>query len=117
MRTDSAGASNALINEMTALGVEYSLGFPITESVRTAVGMLPSGVWTSAITAEGAIRGGADVAEITGLLTRRGWPESMRVIVHRERPHPGAQLSLFEERDGCRVVSILRVCEPVWRRS
>jgi len=26
----------------------------------------------------------------------------MRVIVRRERPHPGAQLSLFEERDGWR---------------
>ncbi len=30
------------------------------------------------------------------------WPEGMRVIVRRERPHPGAQLSLFEERDGWR---------------
>jgi len=26
----------------------------------------------------------------------------MRVVVRRERPHPGAQLSLFEERDGWR---------------
>jgi hypothetical protein len=26
----------------------------------------------------------------------------MRVIVRRERPHPGAQLSLCEERDGWR---------------
>ena len=26
----------------------------------------------------------------------------MRVIVRRERPHPGAQLSLFEQRDGWR---------------
>ena len=26
----------------------------------------------------------------------------MRVIIRRERPHPGAQLSLFEERDGWR---------------
>jgi hypothetical protein len=30
------------------------------------------------------------------------WPTGMRVIVRRERPHPGAQLSLFEERDGWR---------------
>jgi hypothetical protein len=26
----------------------------------------------------------------------------MRVIVRRERPHPGAQLSLFEHHDGWR---------------
>lgn len=30
------------------------------------------------------------------------WLTGMRVIVRRERPHPGAQLSLFEERDGWR---------------
>jgi hypothetical protein len=31
-----------------------------------------------------------------------GWPAGMRLIVRRERPHPGAQLSLFEEADGYR---------------
>jgi hypothetical protein len=30
------------------------------------------------------------------------WPAGMRVLVRRERPHPGAQLDLFEERDGWR---------------
>ncbi len=30
----------------------------------------------------------------------------MRIIVRRERPHPGAQLSLFEERDGWRYQAI-----------
>ena len=32
------------------------------------------------------------MAELTGLLDLAGWPEGMRVIVRRERPHPGAQL-------------------------
>jgi hypothetical protein len=27
------------------------------------------------------------------------------VIVHRERPHPGAQLDVFEERDGWRYTA------------
>jgi hypothetical protein len=31
-----------------------------------------------------------------------GWPASMRVFARRERPHPGAQLSLFETQDGWR---------------
>ena len=26
----------------------------------------------------------------------------MRVLVRRERPHPGAQLSVFDDHDGCR---------------
>ena len=48
------------------------------------------------------MRDGGDVAELTGLLDLSTWPTGMRVIVRRERPHPGAQLSLFEERDGWR---------------
>jgi hypothetical protein len=43
------------------------------------------------------------VAELTALLRGgraedqlAGWPPSMRVFARRERPHPGAQLTLFE---------------------
>jgi hypothetical protein len=50
----------------------------------------------------GEIRDGAEVAEVTRLLDLRRWPAGMRVIVRRERPHPGAQLSLLEEADGWR---------------
>jgi len=57
-------------------------------------------VWAPAIDADGGIRDGGDVAELTGLLDLGSWPEGMRVIVRSGRPHPGAQLSLFEERDG-----------------
>ena len=39
---------------------------------------------------------------MTGLLDLRRWPAGMRVILRRERPHPGAQLSLLEEADGWR---------------
>ena len=51
----------------------------------------------------------AHVTELTGLLREGpggdqldGWPASMRVFARRERPHPGAQLSLFETQDGWR---------------
>jgi DDE family transposase len=47
------------------------------------------------------------VAELTGLLGLPGWPPSIRVIVRRERPHPGAQLSLFEEVDGWRYTAFV----------
>ena len=61
-------------------------------------------MWTPAIDADGGVREGGDVAELTGLCwtCSRSGREGMRVIVRRERPHPGAQLSLFEERDGWR---------------
>ncbi len=64
--------------------------------------LVPAKVWNPATDAEGGIREGGDVAELTGLLDLVTWPTGMRVIVRRERPHPGAQLSLFEERDGWR---------------
>ena len=59
-------------------------------------------MWTAAVDADGDVREGGDVAEITNLMDLTGWPAGMRLIVRRERPHPGAQLSLFEEADGWR---------------
>ena len=42
------------------------------------------------------------------MLTARallGYPQGIRVIVRRERPHPGAQLDAFEEADGWRYTA------------
>ena len=51
----------------------------------------------------------AHVTELTPLLRERptgdqltAWPATMRVFARRERPHPGAQLTLFEAEDGWR---------------
>jgi hypothetical protein len=43
------------------------------------------------------------VAELTGLLDLSSWPAGMRVIVRKERPHPGAQLR-FTDPGGHRVI-------------
>ena len=48
---------------------------------------------------------GAQLAELTGLLpagTLADYPPGTRILLRRERPHPGAQLDAFEERDGWR---------------
>jgi hypothetical protein len=108
IRADGAGCSHALLNWLTAQNqvrgrqVHYSVGYPITEKVRAAITLIPATVWTPAVDTDGGVRAGGDVAELTGLLDLSGWPAGMRVIVRRERPHPGAQLSIFEERDGWR---------------
>lgn len=44
------------------------------------------------------------VAELTHVLDLTGWPPGMRVIVRKERPHPGAQLR-FEDVDGMRITA------------
>ena len=111
VRADGAGASHGLLDWLTGLdakrgrSVDYSVGFPVTEPVRTAISLVPAGAWQVALDADGDLREHADVAEITGLvdasITAR-WPAGMRLIVRRERPHPGATLSLFEHYDGWR---------------
>jgi hypothetical protein len=51
----------------------------------------------------------AAVAELTDLLPAHAlaaYPAGTRVIVRRERPHPGAQLDLIEEADGYRYTAL-----------
>lgn len=108
IRADGAGASHGLLDWLTEQNqrrgqrVDYSIGFALTEALRQAIMLVPETVWTPALDADGGVRAGGDVAELTGLLDLSRWPAGMRVIVRRERPHPGAQLCVFEERDGYR---------------
>jgi len=112
IRGDSAAGTHAVLDWLTSQNtrrrtVEYSIGWSITETARAAITALPTSAWTPALAADGGVRDKAEVAELTGLLTLSGWPHGMRVIVRRERPHPGAQLSLFEERDGWRYTAFV----------
>jgi hypothetical protein len=109
VRADGAGATHELLDWLTAQGqvrgrrLEYSVGFGTKNTALTsAITAIPERGWTPAVTADGEPHDGAEVAEVTGLLDLRRWPAGMRIILRRERPHPGAQLSLLEEADGWR---------------
>ncbi|MEO6996610.1 MAG: transposase, partial [Terracoccus sp.] len=52
----------------------------------------------------GQVREGAWVADVTGLLNLASWPAGMRVIIGKERPHPGAQLRITDA-DGHRITA------------
>ncbi len=52
------------------------------------------------------LRLGAWVAEVTGIVGLAGWPPGMRLIVRKERPHPGAQLR-FTDHDGHRLTAFV----------
>ncbi|GAA4681226.1 hypothetical protein GCM10023197_42160 [Gordonia humi] len=52
---------------------------------------------------DGEPRTNADVAELTGVLDLTGWPAGMRVIVRREKPHPGAQLRITDRNGWCLI--------------
>ncbi len=74
----------------------------ITAAIAEAIGKIPARAWTPAYDSDGVPRDGAWVAELTGVLDLAGWPEGMRVIARKERPHPGAQLRITDI-DGHRV--------------
>ena len=104
IRTDSGGGTHEFLAWLTrpSCRLHYSVGMTITEDMHQAILTLPDRVWEAAYDAGGEVRRGAWVAELTGLLDLSSWPEGMRVIVRKERPHPGAQLR-FTDIDGHRV--------------
>jgi hypothetical protein len=94
VRADSGGGTHEFLTWLTAPSrrLAYSTGFTITEDMRDAIGQLPARAWTPAYDSDGQVRDGAWVAELTGLLDLSSWPKGLRVIIRKERPHPGAQL-------------------------
>jgi hypothetical protein len=94
IRTDSGGGTHDFLAWLTRPGcrLHYSVGMTITDDIAQAILALPDRVWEPAYDAGGQVRPGAWVAELTGLLDLSSWPEGMRVIARKERPHPGAQL-------------------------
>jgi Transposase DDE domain group 1 len=110
IRADGAGSSKAFLARIRALrklgvATEFSIGWAVTAREHDAIAALPKRAWTPAIDVEGDPREAASVAELTGVLPAgmfADYPAGTRIIVRRERPHPGAQLDLIEEADGWR---------------
>jgi hypothetical protein len=106
LRVDSAGATHELLDWCREGRIRYSVGYDLTEAVRAAILHLPEDAWVAALHQDGSECSNGQVAEITEALDLSGWPAGSRVIVRRERPHPGAQLS-FTDHDGHRFQAIL----------
>jgi Transposase DDE domain group 1 len=94
IRADSGGGTHEFLAWLTRPGrrLRYSVGFPVTDDVQAAILKVPAAAWTPAYDSDRMVRPGAWVAELTGMLNLAGWPKRTRVIVRKERPHPGAQL-------------------------
>ena len=101
-RADSGALTHGFVDACRDAHVKFSIGFDLTEAVRTACLSVPTRRWAPAVTADGSDeRDGAEVAEITDLLDLSRCPEGTRAIARREEPHPGAQLT-FTDIDGHR---------------
>lgn len=95
-RADIGGRTHAFTQDCRDAGIRFSVGYEVDERVREAVLQTPESAWQSAIDADGAEREGAQVTELTDRLDLSSWPEGTRLIVRRERPHPGAQFEVFD---------------------
>jgi len=107
IRADAGGASHWFAEECVGRNLRFSFGFHIDHRVRDGVMMIPTGCWHPAIDAGGARRDGAEVVELTDVVDLSTWPDGTRLIVRRERPHPGAQLSLFDTIEGFRHTAFI----------
>jgi Transposase DDE domain group 1 len=104
IRTDGAGSTHEFLNWLTGQRLSYSVGFALPTDFADTVNTMPAHGWSPAYDGEGQPRDGAWVADVTGLMKLTSWPAGMRVIVRKERPHPGAQLRITDA-DGHRITA------------
>lgn len=96
VRTDIGGRTHAFTRDCREAGIRFSVGYEVDERVRGAILKAPQSAWQSAVDGKGEVREGASVAELTEGVDLSAWPEGTRLIVRRERPHPGAQFEVFD---------------------
>jgi len=106
IRADRAGATHGTADHCRRAGLRFSFGYELSEAVRAAILQTPEDAWTAALDQDDSERPNGQVVEITDRIDLSSWPAGSRVIVRRERPHPGAQFS-FTDHDGYRFQAIL----------
>jgi Transposase DDE domain group 1 len=111
IRSDAAGATHELLDWLVGQRLSYSVGFTLPDTITNELAKIPQRDWQVAYDADGEPRPGAWVVEVTGLLDLSRWPTGMRVIVRKERPHPGAQLRITDA-DGHRYTAFATNTAP-----
>jgi hypothetical protein len=109
VRIDGVGGTHELLAWLTRRRLAYSVGFSLPgdlASIQQALAAIPASAWEPAYDADRQPREGAFVAEVTGLFDLSGWPTGMRLIVRKERPHPGAQLRITDV-EGMRITAFV----------
>jgi hypothetical protein len=106
VRTDVGGRTRAFASDCRDAGIRFSVGHEVKARLREAILAQPASAWRQAIDAEGKERDGAQVTELTEEIDLSAWPKGTRLIVRRERPHPGAQFQIFDA-DGYRHTAFL----------
>jgi hypothetical protein len=102
VRTDAGGTSHALAEACRERSVRFIGGVALRAPLAEIVVKIPPKCWHQTVSSDGAEeREGGWVAEITDQVDLGAWPEGTRMLVRKEEPHPGAQLT-FTDVDGHR---------------
>ena len=96
IRADGAGCTHEFVAWLARRRLSYSIGFTLPADFETTLKKIPVTAWAQAYDSDGKPCDGAFVADVTGLLDLASWPAGMRVIIRKERPHPGAQLRITD---------------------
>lgn len=113
VRADIGGRTHAFTSDCREAGIRFSVGYEVEERVREAIGDLPESAWQQAVDGDGTEREGAQVTELSERVELSSWPEGTRLILRRERPHPGAQLSVLDCETGYRHTAFITDQEDV----
>jgi hypothetical protein len=96
-RADTAGCSREFLAACRQRRVRFVVGHRLTQDLANVVVAVPKQRWQPAVTADGTENcDGREIAEITDLVDLASWPAGTRMIVRREQPHPGAQLTFTD---------------------
>jgi len=101
-RADAAGCSHGFVDACRERGVRFVVGHKLSAELAAVVTQIPENRWQRTISADGTEeRDVGETAEITDLVDLPTWGDDVRMLVRREDPHPGAQLT-FTDVDGHR---------------
>ncbi|MFI7065152.1 IS1380 family transposase [Kribbella sp. NPDC050124] len=112
VRSDSAGATHAFAAYCREQRVGFSFGKAVDVTLVAIADAIDDRLWQPAVNTDGSIRDGAWVVEVTGSPAAQpvlsAFPDSTRLILRKERPHPGAQLGLHNTtREGMRLTAFI----------
>lgn len=96
VRCDSGGATHKFTQFCADANVAFAVTLNHYPALAEAIAAAPADAWTAAVDDDGQPRANGEVVELTDALDLTPWPQASRVIVRRERPHPGAQLRLAD---------------------
>jgi hypothetical protein len=106
VRGDSGAGTHDFVDHVSSLKLRFSVGLGGWPPILDGLANVPRQAWKAALDPDGFPREGAQVAELTRYVPtatgKQRWPQDMRIIARRERPHPGAQLRITDS-DGWRI--------------